>query len=439
MLEQLNKNLKKDIENISKISIVPNILNVICQTTGMGFAAVARVTETDWTACSVRDDISFGLKPGEGLQIETTFCNQIRQSGKAVIIDHVSEDEYYKCHLIPIQYGFQSYISIPIYRKDHSFFGTLCAIDLNPNKLNTPRVIEMFNLFADLISFHLDVAEELDSSKLNLKLQVNFNNELERKIEERTSELKEKNELLLNTNKKLQEFNYISSHDLQEPLRKIQTFVSIIQNRESHSFSNKSILYFNKIRKAAERMQLLINDLLTYSQTDRVERKLEFVDLNQLLTEVLDDLQDEIEEKSAQLKISEMCTVELIPFQMRQLFYNIIGNALKYSSKERTPIIKISSQIINSNENLPNLPTNKTYCQIIISDNGIGFSQQYGKKIFEVFQRLHDNLEFDGTGIGLAIVKKIVENHKGIIEANGTVNEGSEFKITFPTQVKNNL
>ena len=134
-----------------------------------------------------------------------------------------------------------------------------------------------------------------------------------------------------------------------------------------------------------------------------------------------------------------MYTAELIPFQMRQLFYNIIGNSLKYSSEERTPIIEISSQIIDSNKNLINLPTNKTYYQIIISDNGIGFSQQYGKKIFEVFQRLHNNLEFDGTGIGLAIVKKIVENHQGIIEAKGTVNEGAEFIITFPTRVKSNL
>ncbi len=437
MLEQ--KNLLEDVENVGKISIVPNILNVVCQTTGMGFAAVARVTETNWTACSVRDDISFGLKPGDGLQIETTICNEIRQSGKAVIIDHVSEDKNYKCHHTPLQYGFQSYISVPIFRKDHSFFGTLCAVDPNPHKLNTPRIVDMFHLFADLISFHLDVIEELDSNKLNLKLQVNFNNELEKKIKKRTSELKKKNEILLNTNKKLQEFNYISSHDLQEPLRKIQTFVSIIQNRESLSLSKKSILYFNKIRKAAERMQLLINDLLTYSQTDRVERKFEFVDLNKILTEVLEDLKDEIEEKSAQLKISEMYTAELIPFQMRQLFYNIIGNSLKYSSEERTPIIEISSQIIDSNKNLINLPTNKTYYQIIISDNGIGFSQQYGKKIFEVFQRLHNNLEFDGTGIGLAIVKKIVENHQGIIEAKGTVNEGAEFIITFPTRVKSNL
>lgn len=439
MLEQLNKSLLRDINNVGKISIVPNILNVVCQTTGMGFAAIARVTETNWIACSVRDNISFGLKPGGELQIETTICNEIRQSGQPVIIDHVSEDENFKCHHTPLQYGFQSYISVPIYRKDHSFFGTLCAIDPNPNKLNTPQVIDMFNLFADLISFHLDIKDQLDSSKLDLQVQLNFNNELENKIRERTSELEEKNEILMKTNKELQEFNYISSHDLQEPLRKIQTFVSIIQDRESLSLSKDGLYYFDKIRKSAERMQLLINDLLTYSQADRIVRKHEFVDLNIILKEVLIDIKDKIEEKSVQINIYETCTAKLIPFQIKQLFYNMIGNSIKYSSQDRRPKIDITARIVEGHKLSSSLPANKSYCQIIISDNGIGFSQQYNKKIFELFQRLHHKIEFDGTGIGLAIVKKIVENHKGYIEARGVVNEGAEFNIIFPSHAKSSL
>ena len=217
-----NSIFREDIQKIEQISIVPHILNVVCKTTGMGFAAVARVTEDKWIACQVKDDIGFGLKPGGELEIKTTICNEIRQSGNAVIINHVALENDFKNHHTPAMYGFQSYISMPIIRKDGTFFGTLCAIDPNPNDLKKPEVIDMFNLFADLISFHLDAGERLDSTIQNLNQERGFNNELEGKIKERTAELEEKNEQLIQTNKELQEFNYISSHDLQEPLRKIQ-------------------------------------------------------------------------------------------------------------------------------------------------------------------------------------------------------------------------
>ena len=153
--------IRSDVDAISRISIVPNILEVICQTTGMGFAAIARVTEDKWIACAVRDEIQFGLEPGGELQIATTLCNEIRQSGEAVIIDHVDEDDMFASHHTPAMYGFQSYISIPIRLKSGEFFGTLCAIDPKPAVLNTPRVIGMFTLFADLISFHLNSIEQL--------------------------------------------------------------------------------------------------------------------------------------------------------------------------------------------------------------------------------------------------------------------------------------
>ncbi len=147
--------IREEVKAISHMEIVPKILEIICHTTGMGFAAVARVTDEQWIACSIRDEINFGLKPGDELKLETTICNEIRQSGKEVIIDEVSKDPLYTNHLTPALYGFQSYISIPINRKNGNFFGTLCAIDPKPAKLNRPETINMFRLFADLISFHL--------------------------------------------------------------------------------------------------------------------------------------------------------------------------------------------------------------------------------------------------------------------------------------------
>jgi len=150
-------NMLAEVEAVNRIAMVPKILEIICRTTGMGFAAVARVTEDRWIACSVRDEILFGLKPGDELKLETTICNEIRQSGRAVIMDEVGNNDSPLYRKTAAMYGFQSYISMPIFLQDGSFFGTLCAIDPKPAKINNTRVIEMFKLFADLISFHLNL------------------------------------------------------------------------------------------------------------------------------------------------------------------------------------------------------------------------------------------------------------------------------------------
>ncbi|MDB5156515.1 MAG: domain S-box protein [Mucilaginibacter sp.] len=177
--------IRADIEAVSHIPMVSTLLEVICRTTGMGFAAIARVTETQWIACAVRDEINFGLLPGGELKLETTICNEIRQSGELVIIDHVLEDLKFQNHHTPALYGFQSYISVPIYRKNGSFFGTLCAIDPKPAKLNTPQVIGTFKLFTDLIAMHLGAFEQLSQAENYLlkeqklsKLQGQYNREL---------------------------------------------------------------------------------------------------------------------------------------------------------------------------------------------------------------------------------------------------------------------
>ncbi len=150
------RSISDDVEAVKSIAIVPKLLEVVCRTTGMGFAAVARVTEDKWVVCSVRDEINFGLEPGGELKLETTICNEIRQSGNSVVIDNVSESEAFSNHHTPAMYGFQSYISMPIMRQDGTFFGTLCAIDPTPHKLNNVETIGMFKLFAELISFHLN-------------------------------------------------------------------------------------------------------------------------------------------------------------------------------------------------------------------------------------------------------------------------------------------
>lgn len=248
-------------------------------------------------------------------------------------------------------------------------------------------------------------------------------------------ELKEKNEELEKMNQELQSFAYISSHDLQEPLRKIQTFASLILEKEFDNLSNGGKDKFQRMQSAAQRMQTLINDLLSYSRTNIQERIFEKTDLSKIIEEVKDDLKEEIEQKNARIENCENCEANIIPFQFRQLLYNLVSNSLKFSKPETPIVIKIQSEIVKGSLlNNKKLEEETNYCHIQISDNGIGFEQQYSAKIFEVFQRLHGKLEYNGTGIGLAIVKKIVDNHNGIITATGEKNKGATFDIYLPVQ-----
>lgn len=263
---------------------------------------------------------------------------------------------------------------------------------------------------------------------------------LEKAVAERTQALKEANELLehknielLNINSELQAFTYVSSHDMQEPLRKIQIFAGLIRDKESHTLSDNGKTYFRMMQESAERMRQLIHDLLAFSRISAAERKFEITDLNIIIEEVKQDFEVEIAEKSAVIEIQEICDVHVIPFQFRQLMYNLIGNALKFSRPDTPPHIIISSRNIKfSKLKVDGLPPLKEYCHIRVSDNGIGFEKEFSTKIFEVFQKLHSREEYTGTGIGLAIVKKIVENHHGIITATGVVDKGATFDIYIP-------
>lgn len=248
-------------------------------------------------------------------------------------------------------------------------------------------------------------------------------------------ELEQKNTELEKMNQELQSFAYISSHDLQEPLRKIQTFATLILEKEFENLSDGGKDKFQRMQSAAQRMQTLINDLLSYSRTNIQERVFEKTDLSKIIDEVKDDLKEEIEQKNATIENCENCEANIIPFQFRQLLYNLVSNSLKFSNPETRIVVKIQSEIVKGNLlNNEKLEEDTHYCHIKISDNGIGFEQQYSSKIFEVFQRLHGKLEYTGTGIGLAIVKKIVDNHNGIITATGEKNKGATFDIYLPVQ-----
>ncbi|MFD2907589.1 PAS domain-containing protein [Flavobacterium ardleyense] len=263
--------------------------------------------------------------------------------------------------------------------------------------------------------------------------QKMFTNELETQVSQRTKELNQKNDDLEKMNRELQSFAYISSHDLQEPLRKIQTFATQINDRESENLSDSGKDKFRRMQNAANRMQTLIQDLLAYSRTSIQERIFEKATLSAIIDDVKEDLEQDSLERNATITIINDAELDVIPFQFRQLLFNLISNSLKFKKQDVASLITIES-VIGKGSEIGNdrLYPDKLYIHLKYQDNGIGFEEQYSNKIFEVFQRLHGKEKYDGTGIGLAIVKRIVDNHNGFITASGVLNEGATFDIYIP-------
>lgn len=274
----------------------------------------------------------------------------------------------------------------------------------------------------------LKVMKDLLSKEIKIRKEAQDN--LEIKIAERTKELVQKNEELELRNHELQQFSWVVSHDLNEPIRKIQIFIKIIKDLYLKT-DDKAIDYVNRTIKSAERMQTLITDLLAYSRLS-AQVKPEKTDLNEVLQEVLSDFDYLIESKNAEIKTNELPTVDSIPSQMRQVFQNLIGNALKFSGSEQKPVIEVTSEIIVEKEfDSPTSPEGH-FCRITVKDNGIGFDEIYLDRIFIIFQSLNDRQTYEGTGIGLAIAKKIIEKHNGLITAKSKQGEGASFIIVLP-------
>ncbi|WP_428229336.1 hybrid sensor histidine kinase/response regulator [Flavobacterium sp.] len=270
--------------------------------------------------------------------------------------------------------------------------------------------------------------KELLSKEIIIRKEAQDN--LEIKIAERTKELVQKNEELEMKNHELQQFSWVVSHDLNEPIRKIQIFIKIIKELYLANDA-KAVDYVNRTIKSAERMQTLITDLLAYSRLSS-QVKPEVTDLNEVLQEVLSDFDYLIERKNATIKTNELPTIDSIPSQLRQVFQNLIGNALKFSGNSQHPLIEITSELIaDKSFESPVSPQGK-FCRITVKDNGIGFDEIYLDRIFIIFQSLNDRQSYEGTGIGLAIAKKIIEKHNGLITAKSQVGKGASFIIILP-------
>jgi light-regulated signal transduction histidine kinase (bacteriophytochrome) len=273
---------------------------------------------------------------------------------------------------------------------------------------------------------------ETDTVLSAIVTDLTIQKEIERQLKKKNHELKRLNEALINSNHDLQQFASVASHDLQEPLRKIQVFSKLLKDRSSAELHDTSRQYLEKIIKCSDRMKVLIIDILTYSKLSADESSLDQVNLHAVFKEILEDFDLRITERGAIVELTDLCTVEGNRGQLRQVFQNLVSNALKFLSPDRPPTLTIKQTGFNAKELGFSLDNEAAYCRITVEDNGIGFDEKYASSIFGLFEKLNPTTTYEGSGIGLAIAKKIIDKHHGFIIAKSTIGHGSEFNVILP-------
>jgi signal transduction histidine kinase len=379
---------------IAAIDAVPTILEVVCRTTGMGFAAIARVTEDRWIACAVRDEIAFGLKPGGELKVETTICDEIRDHGEPVIIDHVAQDQVYCGHPTPALYGFQSYISIPIRRANGDFFGTLCAIDPRPARLANPETIGMFRLFADLIAFHLDAREQLATSESAL-------------LDARQSgELRE-------------QFIAVLGHDLRNPLASIEGGARLL---EKSALDEKGKAILELMRGSVRRMAGLIDNVLDLARGQLgggVVLRREAADLAPALIQVIAELRSALPDRAIDVEIAIDRPIACDRGRIAQLFSNLLANALSHGAQGRPVSVRAA--------------IDGDALTLAVANQGDPIPAETRGRLFQPFFRAPGRTDREGLGLGLYIASEIARAHNGRIDVSSTADET---RFTFTMDVE---
>ena len=389
---ELSSDVQADVDAVARVKAVPTILEVVCAATGMGFAAVARVTPDRWIACAVHDGIGFGLRPGGELKIETTICHQVRQQGSPVVISSVAEDDTYRDHPTPAMYGFQSYISVPIILPDGGFFGTLCAIDPRPARLNNPHTIGMFDLFAQLIAFHISANIQLASSQATLL------------DERKTAELRE-------------QFIAVLGHDLRNPLAAISGAVDLIVRSPE-----KAPRMITLIQKSVGRIAGLIDDVMDFARgqlgsgitVDRTDNQ----PLAPVLEQVIAELRAHFPDRAIETEISLDDPIRCDHARIAQLLSNLLGNALTYGTAAMPVRVRAVTQ--------------EAIFELSVANAGDPIPPAALERLFQPFSRGAVRPSQQGLGLGLFIASEVAKAHGGTLEVASSCNE-TRFIFRMPT------
>lgn len=395
-MQKTQHNIQADIEAIKNIPAVSHILEIVCRTTGMGFAAVARVTSDAWIACAVRDEINFGLVPGGELQLETTICNEIRQHRQPVIIDHVANDPDFAGHHTPLIYGFQSYISMPIFLKNGDFFGTLCAIDPKPAKLKNPAITGMFTMFAELIASHLDALDQ---------------------VAEAEQELKKEQEIAIVRD----QFIAILGHDLKNPLNAISSSAQLLSRL---TLDEKGGRLAKIIKDASFRMNGLIDNILDFASGRlgdgiSINRNSD-EDHERMLTEVIEELQAIWPSRKIKASFAMAQPIHADGKRLAQLFSNLLANALNYSPVDS--IVEVNATSAGGDF---------TLCVI---NSGKQIPAGAMERLFQPFSRGEVEPNQKGLGLGLYIASEIARAHQGTLKVTSDAE-----KTCFTLHFQNNV
>ncbi|MBL6455927.1 GAF domain-containing sensor histidine kinase [Belnapia sp. T6] len=382
----------EDVARIGEITIIPTILDVVCRVTGLRFAAIARVTEGRWIACAVRDEIAFGLAPGGELAVETTLCHEVRCEQRLVVIDDVAADPVYRHHHTPAQYGFRSYISVPIRRPDGSFFGTLCAIDPAPNRLATPDTIGMFEMFAQVIGHYLGTIDQARANEVRLL------------DERKAAALRE-------------QFIAVLGHDLRNPLAAIDGGVRLLRKTPLNA---QALTLLGMMQASVVRMGGLIDAVVDFARfrlggglaLDR-----EAVPIEALLRQVVAELQAGRQDWPVETAFDLPPIMSGDRRRLAQLASNLLGNAMSHGAPDLP--VRLEARV------------EAGWFELIVANGGEPIPPEIRESIFEPFARGSLRPHQGGLGLGLYIARRIAEAHGGRIELASTPEE-TRFTFRMP-------
>jgi signal transduction histidine kinase len=386
--------IARDVMAVSRISAVPSLLKIICQNTGMGFAAVARVTDGTWTACAVEDTIEFGLQPGGQLEVASTLCKESRAARLPVVIDHASIDPTYRDHHTPRRYNIESYISVPIIYTNGDYFGNLCAIDPRPANVSDPRTVAMFTAFADLIARQLE--NEARQERAEVALQS----------ERATAELRE-------------QFIAVLGHDLRNPLSAVGAAAELLIRRQAEP---DLVKLGTRLKSSTRRMSGLIDDVLDFARVRLGSGMGLTIREADFLASGLKEVIDEARASNPHLDIRDELSINRVVRcdqpRIQQVLSNLIGNAVTHGGQDDPIVVRAAledDQLVLS-----------------VSNGGEPIPPDDLPKIFQPYWRPANSKPGGGLGLGLYICSEIVGAHGGALEVTSSAAEGTRFVATLP-------